>query len=179
MCCWRQVISTSIIAAVAVSMLAAGCGGGSSSTAAMTTQNGPLAYAHCMRAHGVPGFPDPTGEGDKRAVVSALKAVSGSQAQAAERACLHVNGGSPGSGQSAAQSQARAAVLLAFARCMRTHGFPSFPDPASDGQLTRHMLTHAGIDLGQPALLADADTCVGVTHGTLTTAAVARFVAGR
>jgi hypothetical protein len=175
--CRRQVILTSVIATLAVSMLAAGCGG-SSTTAATRTQNGPLAYANCMRAHGVPGFPDPTEEGDKRAVVSALKAVSSSRAQAAERACLDVNGGSPGSGQSAAQSQARVPVLLAFARCMRTHGFPSFPDPAN-GQLTRHMLTDTGIDLYQPALLADADACVGVTHGTLTKAAVARFVAGK
>jgi hypothetical protein len=37
-------------------------------------------------------------------------------AQAAQTACMHVNGGSPGTGQSAAQGQARTDAMLAFAR---------------------------------------------------------------
>jgi hypothetical protein len=67
---------------------------------------------------------------------------------------------------------------LAFARCVRNHGFPSFPDPTSDGQLSHEMIDAAGINLHQPAVLQAGDACVGVTHGLLTRAAVARFVAG-
>ena len=69
--------------------------------------------------------------------------------------------------------------MLAFARCLRSHGFPSFPDPTSSGELTHEMLASAGIDLHQPAVLQAADACVSVTHGVITRADVARFVAGR
>ena len=69
--------------------------------------------------------------------------------------------------------------MLAFARCMRSHGFPSFPDPSSSGQLTHEMLANAGINIHQPAVLQAADACVSVTHGFITKAAVARFVAGQ
>jgi hypothetical protein len=176
--CRHPPIRTTVIAAAAVSLLAAGCGGGSSTTAATTTPNGALAYARCMRSHGVTSFPDPTGGNNKPAVVSALQAVGNSQAQAAETACIHVNGGSPGTGQTAAQSQARTAALLGFARCLRSHGFPSFPDPTTSGQLTHEMVANAGINLHQPGLLQAGDACVSVTRGVITKAVVARFVAG-
>jgi hypothetical protein len=179
--CRRPHIPTTVIATAAVSLLAAGCGGGSSTTAAKTTAatpSGALAYARCMRSHGVTNFPDPTGGNNKEAVVSALQAVGNSQAQAAQTACMPVNGGSPGTGQSAGPSQARTAAMLAFARCIRGHGFPTFPDPTSSGQLTHEMLASAGINLQQPAVLQAGDACVSVTHGIITKAIVARFVAG-
>lgn len=71
------------------------------------------------------------------------------------------------------------AALLALARCVRGHGFPSFPDPTSSGQVTYEMLANAGINLRQPAALQAADACVSVTHGVITKATVARFVAGQ
>ena len=40
------------------------------------------------------------------------------------------------------------------------------------------MLASAGIDIHQPAVVRAADVCVGVTHGLITKAGVARFVAG-
>jgi hypothetical protein len=177
--CRTSSILTAVFAAAAVSLLAAGCGGGSSTTAATTpTQSGALSYARCMRAHGVQNFPDPTGGNNKQAVVSALQAVGTSQAQAAQTACVHVNGGSPGAGQSPAHSQARTAGMIAFARCIRGHGFPNFPDPTSSGQLTHQMVADAGINLHQPAVLEAGDACVTVSHGFITKDDVARFVAG-
>jgi hypothetical protein len=180
----RPLVLASVAAFAAVSLLTAGCADGSSTTVATTTTatpNGALAYARCMRSHGVTNFPDPTAsEGDdKEAVVSALQAVSNSQAQAAQTACMHVNGGSPGTGQSAAQSQTHTAAMLAFARCIRTHGFPSFPDPTPSGQITHEMLSKAGINLHQPAVRQAADACVSVTHGFVTKTDVARFIAGQ
>jgi len=48
-----------VLAAVAgIAVLAAACGGSSPTTAGQTGHQRELAYAHCMRAHGVPGFPD-------------------------------------------------------------------------------------------------------------------------
>ncbi len=176
----RTLTPATVVAVAAVSLLAAGCGGGSSTTAATTTQNGPRAYARCMHAHGVPNFPDPTssGGGDKEAVVAALQEVGNSKAEAAQTACVHVNGGSPGTGQSAAQSQAHRAAMLAFAQCMRRRGFANFPDPSSQGELSPEMVTAAGIDLHQPAVLGAGLACTSVTHGLLTRAAVERAVNG-
>jgi hypothetical protein len=131
-----------------------------------------------MRSHGVPGFPDPTGGGaiTKEASIKAFKEVSNSQVAAAQTACKHLQ---PNGGQlTRAQLAQRLSDLLAFAHCIRTHGVQNFPDPTSSGQLTHEMLSSAGIDLHQPAVLQAADACVGATHGALTKAAVARFAAG-
>ena len=91
---------------------------------------------------------------------------------------MYVNGGSPGTGQSAEQSQAHSAAMLAFARCMRRRGFANFPDPTGQGQLSPQMVTAAGIDLHQPAVLKAGLACTSVTHGVLTRAAVERAVTG-
>jgi len=176
------------VAAAVLSLLAAGCGGGGSrgvasvastttaAATATTVKGGALAYADCMRSHGVAQFPDPNGSGQisKERVVALHP--GGPQFEAAQRACrrLQPNGGQP----SPAQLAQRLGALLAFARCMRTHGLPSFPDPTSSGQVTHEMLAAAGIDVRQPAVLHAADACVGVTHGLLTKAIVARFAAG-
>jgi hypothetical protein len=173
----RPTILTIVIVAGAVSLLAAGCGGSSSTTTATTT-SGPLAYARCMRSNGVPNFPDPTsseGGNNKAAIVRALQAVSTSQGQAAQTACRHVNGGSPGTRQIVAQGPASTAVMLAFARCMRSRGFPNFPDPAH-GQLSPQMVAAAGVDLHQPAVLRAGLACIRVTHGLLTRADIERAV---
>jgi hypothetical protein len=180
--CRTLIPATSIVAAAAISLLAGGCGGGSpttDATATAATQNGALDYARCMRSHGVPTFPDPTSSGgdDKQAVVGALQEVANSQVRAAQTACVHVNAGSPGTGQSAAQGQAQTDAMLAFARCMRSRGFPDFPDP-TQGQLSPQMVTAAGIDLHQPAVLTAGLACTSVTHGLLTRAAVERAVNG-
>jgi hypothetical protein len=88
-----------------------------------------LAFAGCMRANGVPDFPDPSASGGflfrKGAGVdpgsSAFKA-----AQSKCRGFLPDIGG-PGSGPAiSAQALAR---WLKIAQCMRRHGVPDFPDP--------------------------------------------------
>ena len=84
-----------------------------------------------------------------------------------------------GQNQSPAPSQARISAALAFARCIRSHGFPSLPDPDSSGDITHEMLAKAGINLHQPAVIRVGDACVSVTHGFITRSDVARFVAGQ
>jgi hypothetical protein len=131
-----------------------------------------------MRSHGVPAFPDPT----TRAFKFALNPSSGNARspsfRSAVTACRHLlpDGGPPS--ESPARRQARIVAGLAFARCLRTHGFPNFPDPTSSGELTPEMVTQAGIDIHQPAAIQAADACVGVTHGFLTKADIARAVNG-
>jgi len=81
--------------------------------------------------------------------------------------------------QNQTQTPRQIADELAFTSCMRTHGFRSFPDPTSSGQITHEMLAAAGIDVQQPAAPQAADACVTVTHGVITKTDVAKFIAGQ
>jgi hypothetical protein len=187
--CRRPPMLVCVLAVAALSLLATGCGGGGGSspgvagisssttptTTASTRQNGLLAFSRCMRSHGVPNFPDPQrfAGGNVKIAIHQL-----SPSQAALTACSPLLDFSAPD-QSAAVTRARTSALLAFARCLRTHGFPSFPDPTSGGELTHAMLATAGIDLHDPVVVHAADTCTSVTHGVITRAIVANFVAGR
>ncbi len=132
-------------------------------------------FADCMRSHGVSDFPDPTAA--PRQFKNALETKSPAF-HSAERTCGHLLPGLGSHASNPPTSPAQIADELAFARCVRSHGFPSFPDPSSNGELSHEMLASAGINLHQPAVVQAADACVGVTRGLLTKAAVARFVAG-
>jgi hypothetical protein len=185
--------SSAVAAALAAASLLAACGSSSPGTSTSSGAGAPrtqaqlrqwqsqaVRFAACIRAHGVP-MPDPKSpDGFKAAISAGAGSNPRSPAvQAAMQACsaLLPGGGPPQ--QSPAQHQQQLAAALAFARCLRSHGFPHFPDPNSDGDLTHQMLAQAGIDIHQPAAIQAADACVGVTHGLITKATVARFVAGQ
>ncbi len=91
-----QLIAPSVAAVAALSLLAAGCAGGSPGVTGIgssttTTPNGALAFARCMRSHGVRTFPDPGGNGElpKREVVGARKD-GPTRFDSANSACRHV-----------------------------------------------------------------------------------------
>lgn len=144
-------------------------------------QEDAVRFSGCMRSHNVPGFPDPTTA--IHAFKIALNPTTLSEQPAAfKRAyltCQRLLPGGVPSSQSATASHAQAVAFLAFARCLRSHGFSRFPDPPATGSLTHELLAAAGIDVHQPAFLREADTCTSVTHGAMTRSAVARFVAGQ
>jgi hypothetical protein len=127
-----------------------------------------------MRSHGVPNFPDPT---SGRAFKNAFNTKSPAFASA-DAACQHLMPGQQTDSQGSAHSRKQIDAMLAFARCIRSHGLSRFPDPTSTGELNHAMLAQAGIDLHQPAVIQAADACVSVTHGVITRAIVARFIAG-
>jgi hypothetical protein len=134
-----------------------------------------------MRSHGVANFPDPPTSASGPSAGHAFKnamASSAPAAQSAETTCQHFMPGGHLGSQPAASSTTQTAALLAFAHCLRSHGFPNFPDPNSSGQITREMIANAGINLNQPAMLRAADECVVATNGVITRARVARFLAG-
>jgi hypothetical protein len=172
---------TAIVAAAAVSLLT-GCGGtvhSSTTAAAAATHSGALAFARCMRAHGLTSWPDPTGSGVFDKAKLRQLGYSASRVRAIEQSScgyLLPSGASPQ--ETAKQTRARVAAGLAFAGCMRARGFPGFPDPTHQGELTPEMITAAGLDLHEPRLLTAALACVPVTHGLLTRAAVERAVNG-
>jgi hypothetical protein len=131
-----------------------------------------------MRAHAVPGFPDPTTRAFKFALNPSSANASSPAFRSALSACQHLLPDGGPQADNPARTQAQIAGALAFARCVRGRGFPSFPDPTSTGELTPEMVTRAGINLHQPAAIQAADACVGVSHGFLTRADVARAVNG-
>ena len=106
----------------------AGSGGsGSANTGGSPNQQQKVAFAHCMRSHGVPGFPDPTSNGTFSGGGPGTFNRSSPQFQAATQACKRLlpNGGE----ETQAQQQRDTAQLLRIAQCMRSHGVPNFPDP--------------------------------------------------
>ncbi len=159
----------------------AACGSNSPNPSAASNSAGHHTYAQtlqddvrftgCMRSHGVPNLPNPTSPyAFKVWLISSAAQVP--TRRSAETDCQHLLPGGSGPYQSEGRSQAQIAAMLAFARCLRGHGFPSFPDPTAQGQLTPEMVTAVGINLHQPGLLSAGLACVPVTHGLLTRPAI-------
>jgi hypothetical protein len=149
------------LAAIALSVaaaLTAACGGGLPSAAGSPRAGQQrlaqaLAYAHCMRSHGAPDFPDPNSAGGFAMKPSNGSSFGGPQAHAA---CAHLY---PNEGKQLpdpAQQAAQQRHALAFAACMRGRGFANFPDDWSGnvGQLIS-----AGIDPSSPQLNAALTKC--------------------
>jgi hypothetical protein len=163
-----------LTAAVAgVTLLAAACGG--SPAGADTFQGGTyaqsLAYAKCMRSHGVPEFPAPDGKGN----------FSNSQIQSIIRQDPHERDAfeacrmllpNEGTGLTVSQLQAmqqqnlRNAVKAAH--CMRAHGIANFPDPAGSTQgsgINWQPVISVGLNLGTPSYQAAFKICSGAAVG--------------
>jgi hypothetical protein len=110
--------------------LAPGSADARASTLSRANTEKALAYSHCMRAHGVSRFPDPNSSGAIPKLGLQQLGVSSTVFQAAQKACQHLL---PNSGQSA-QAWDRLALnaLWNFARCVRAHGVPDWPDPLAE-----------------------------------------------
>jgi hypothetical protein len=177
---------TRILATAAASLLVAACGSSSPSSSAASgaavpssqarPEQNAVALSGCMRSHGVSDFPDPGARGFKYELAPSTPHTPAFESAFA--ACRHFL---PDNGATAQEQHtpAQIAAFVAFARCIRSHGFPTFPDPTSTGQLTHQMVAGAGIDLHQPGVLRAGDACVGVSRGFVTKSDVARFVAGQ
>ncbi len=133
-----------------------------------------------MRSHGVSGFPDPVVKthGGSTAIsqVAPASLASSPAFKSAQKACGHLQNAAQGSGlQSGGPSKL---VLLAFARCLRSHGISRFPDPTSSGRLNLQTISSDGVNLHSQAFFTAGRACVGVTHGQITVAQVAELVNG-
>lgn len=132
-----------LLAMLGVALLAAcsstpasASGGSSPSTAYQKA----LAYAQCIRAHGIPNYPDPNSKGQfvvQNGSSNPLPDVSNAVRDAATKACQKLLPPSLAQGPpQGSQGAAAANQGLKFAACMRSHGEPDFPDPASNGSFT-------------------------------------------
>lgn len=162
------------LAAVGLALGLAACGGSGRHTSASVGKYGPasspIAESRCMRANGLPNFPDPTnGPGGEGLPTSSSSpgtltvegtAFSGPAFAHAEKACKEYL--PPASGSRPALTAAQVRKELALARCMRSHGVPNFPDPTSPGGAK----ALSPQDLNSPAFQKAARTCSG-SHGPL------------
>ena len=125
-----------------------------SSAAPTSTQVGAVGFAQCIRAHGVPKWPDPDSSGvfDKTKITTQQLEVSSTALQAAQDACQHLLPPA-----SITQQRLNAAQALQFAQCVRSHGVPRFPDPDGSGRLPDPATV--GVDQGSPQFQAANDTC--------------------
>jgi hypothetical protein len=121
-----------------------------------------------MRANGVPEFPDLTSNGLRIGAHGQTLSVNGVSVNAAAFAvarqkCERYRPHTTGSPANAAQ-QARRGLL--FARCMRNHGVPNFPDPrVSTGSGGNSEAFLPGVNLGSPAVQSAAKACGGGPKG--------------
>jgi hypothetical protein len=169
--------AAAIIATAALTLLAACSSRSPSSASAGSSQNAAgsanspstnsqkvLAFSRCVRAHGVPNFPDPNSSGvlPKRQV--AQLTASDPQFPAAHRACEHLlpNGGQP----TQAQAQQAWNDMRNFARCMRSHGVPDWPDPGPTSQQDQRPFFNlpASINPNAPQITTKIRACQHVLH---------------
>jgi hypothetical protein len=148
--------SAQIATAAVLVLSTAACGGHSASRRA--ADGGALAYARCLRSHGLRAWPDPGPGGvfDKTKLTTQALGAGIARIQAAQTACrrLAPNGGAPPSASQQAQAKAQA---LEFARCVRSHGVPRFPDPDSTGRIPDP--ASVGIDQGSPQFRRANQAC--------------------
>jgi hypothetical protein len=193
--CRRLLIIGAVVVVAAFSLLAVGCGGGgspgsrvaqlstttkesspSSNTSATAPQRNGVAqavgYSQCMRSHGVLSFPDPSSSGgfDKAKVTAASSEVGSSRFQVAQAACKNQvpSTGQPGAPTQAALRQAWSGSRN-FAKCMRSHGAPKWPDPTSDPvhhpERPTFDLLPVGIDPNSPQITTEIHACEPLLNG--------------
>jgi hypothetical protein len=173
--------AATIAALLGLAVLAAGCGGShgpgvpsagsnkSNHTQASRVSSGGvmaqfLAYSRCMRSRGIHDFPDPSSAGG--GVGIELHGGPGSDLnrdnptfKAAEQACRSLQ---PGGSQPPTASAEKIAAEVTWARCMRSHGLPGFPDPNGQGAFDRNKF-----DENSPAFQTASNACKSLRSGPL------------
>ena len=166
-----------ILAVAGIALLAAACGG---STAGADTFLGgtysqSLAYAKCMRSHGVPQFPAPDGQGNFNN--SQIESITQDDPQARNafgdcRSLLPNEGTGLSVTELQDMQQQNLRNAVKAARCMRAHGIENFPDPAGSTQDSginwapvQSALQAGQINPNTPSYEAAYDACSGKRVG--------------
>ena len=167
-----------VLMLAASGLLLSACGSSSPSsststgTAARVAAGSGIAFATCMRASGVPNFPDPTGSSGGAMRIQATR-LNGSGES------MSVNGvpvSAPAFRAAMAKCNSKLPRLagqipiatlrsnaLAMAKCMRAHGVPNFPDPqvtASGGGVQVRISAGSGVDSSSPAFQKAQTVCL-------------------
>jgi hypothetical protein len=144
-------------------LVLAGCGGspsatpGSPSAGGSTGSPSAIGYSVCMRAHGVPNFPDPDSNGTIPKGSAQQYGVSVSQYQTAHTACAHLLPNSGGVSQAVIQQAMDG--MRRFAQCMRSDGVSNWPDPTTDRAGYPNFYLQGQIDEHAPQVVAKIHAC--------------------
>jgi hypothetical protein len=168
---WNRKVVPVLVALVGVGLLASACGSGAASSGvasigsttstttpagssggAGTAANGSklVAYAQCVRAHGVPNFPDPNSSGELN--LSGLSSTELGAINKTNAACLHLM-----PANDIGHTSPPTAKELKYAQCIRAHGFPNWPEPSANG--TEMPPADAGINESSPQFQAANKAC--------------------
>jgi hypothetical protein len=180
-------------ALIAAGVLLTGCGGNSptggvaslgthasKTSTTSSTASGPsegresspgsqaVAYSACVRAHGVPNFPDPkiTTHGNGVSMAIGINpSISGNpHFKSAQQACSKLlPGGGPGGGSNHQITPQEQTQYLKAAACIRSHGIPNFPDPTFSGGGVH--IAHQGLNESSPAFKAAVQACESLIPG--------------
>lgn len=159
-----------VAVAAAVALVASACGGAAPASSTpgpptlTTLTNQALAYAKCMRAHGIPNYPDPSVQDNAHSKGVGFNLGSGidthsSQFTSAAKLCQKQTGFGH---ISAAQRQAAMNNLLKVAECMRSHGIANFPEPFENSNQIGFNLNGTGIDMNSSRFKAAQAACRGL-----------------
>jgi hypothetical protein len=134
-----------------------------------------VAYSTCLRSHGVPSFPDPDSSGHLPKIDAHRLGVSSNGLLAAQQACrpLLPDDGATVDAESVDQCmnsgecpQALVRQVLdeerQFARCMRSHAVPNWPDPSIDSRgrpVFAISISKLGFDPYSPQVWAKGNLC--------------------
>jgi hypothetical protein len=138
--------------AVAPLLVLAACGNGADGSKASDPVKAGRAFARCMRANGVPDYPDPDPSGRPGAGHEAFDR-DDPTFKAANEKCRDLL---PGGGEHETPNPEAIKELLKFAQCMRANGVPDFPDPGADGRFPREAEQGAHDD---PKFQAASEKC--------------------
>jgi hypothetical protein len=148
------------------SSTAAGSSGGSGSSASPGSQA--VAYSACVRAHGVPNFPDPkvsTNGNEVKVAIGINPSISSNpHFKSAQQACGKLlPGGGPGEASNHQITPLEQSQYLKAAACVRSHGVPNFPDPTFSGGGVH--IEHQGLNESSPAFKAAVRACESLIPG--------------
>lgn len=163
---WRVRRAGLAVAGLAIAAaLVAACGGSPASSSAAqgasgspaasgssagSTYRSDLAYAACIRRHGVPNYPDPKPNGAFDVTANPNDPLL----QAAQRDCANLLPAGQQQQTTGHFTPQQVAQLLTYAKCMRSHGILNFPDPTSKGLGAMN-----GIDMNSPQFQSASRTC--------------------
>jgi hypothetical protein len=144
----------------------AGCGASSSGrTTSPTVAAQALAFSKCMRAHGVPNFPDrgDTVSGSYTSIagikIPSSINIESPDYQSDNKSCEGLLSAVFSSQGKPPITAGQKAALIAHAQCLREHGVPNYPDPTfpTDGGI--EIQTGPGVNTQSPAFQQAEKTC--------------------
>jgi hypothetical protein len=151
-----------LVAATLATALFAACGGekpaASGATGETAAKKAMLAYAKCMRAHGI-DMPDPQFDGN-RTMQRGPKSVNRAKMRTADQACASIRDAVKPPELSAAKQAEFKKAALKNAQCMRDHGI-NFPDPTFDksGGASIEMKRGSGLNPDSPKFKVAEKAC--------------------